>query len=109
MKKLLWLILSVLIVSCTPKIVVTDPVKGDTMIRTMNGNYSLAQFDSMCVADTIPTDLLKWQNLWVVDYETGSKITLYLYFKENGINESVYRVERVSDDSVKINKRVIVE
>ena len=109
MKKILGLILSILIISCTPKVVVDNTKKGDTMMKIMNGNYSFAQFDSMCVADTLPKDFSKWQTLWLKDYETKDKVTLYLYMKECGKTESVYKVEKISDDSVKIIKRVIVE
>ena len=83
--------------------------KGGTMIRTMNGNYSIAQFDSMCVSDTLPNDFSKWEVLWLKDDETGAKITLYIYMKESGKNESSYKVEKISNDSVKIIKRVIIE
>jgi hypothetical protein len=69
----------------------------------MNGKYSIAQFDSMCVADTLPNDLSKWITMGVKDYETGEKVSLYSVYKKN----VVYRVEDTKDDSVKIIKRVV--
>lgn len=109
MKKILVLFILLLALSCTPKIVINDSNKGDIMIKTMNGNYSNEQFDSMCVADTLPNDFSKWQTFYAADYETGDKIIIYLYLKECGTNESVYKVECISDDSVKIIKRVITD
>ncbi len=79
------------------------------MIRTMNGAYSIEQFDSMCVADTLPFNLSLWEKTQILDYETKDRVTLYLYMKESGKTESVYKIEKISDDSVKILKRVIIE
>ena len=109
MKKIIGLILGFLIISCTPKVIVTDPDKGEIMKRTMNGKYSIEQFDSMCVADTLPRDLSDWKITYLVDYETNEHIALYLYMKESGKTESVYKVEKIPNDSVKIIKRVIIE
>lgn len=110
MKKLISLFALFLITSCTPKTVVNDTTeKGDKMFRTMNGTYSLEQFDSMCVHDTISKSLSNWKETWFKDYETGEKIHLYLYMKENGKTEYVYKVEFLKNDSVKIIKRIITE
>ena len=104
MKNIFYFIVSFLILSCTPKVIVNDNVfYGSSMLRTMNGKYSIAQFDSMCVADTLPNDLSKWITMGVKDYETGEKVSLYSVYKKN----VVYRVEDTKDDSVKIIKRVV--
>lgn len=109
MKKLVGFLLSILILSCTPKKIITDDAKYGVMINEMNGVYSVVQFDSMCVADALPKDFSKWETIFIVDYETKEKYTLYLYVKEYGMSESVYKVESVSQDSIKIIKRVISE
>jgi hypothetical protein len=108
MKKLFILLFGLMILSCNPK-VIDNIDKGDRMLNTMNGKYSIAQFDSMCVADTLPRSLSEWKRLGVKDYESHQRTYLYLYMKINGRNESVYKVEDTSDDSVKIIKRITTD
>lgn len=104
MKRLFYLVFGVILLSCTPKVVVNDNVfYGNSMYRSMNGKYSIAQFDSMCVADTLPNDLSKWMVLYLKEYETGEKVSLHAIYKKN----VVYRVEDTKDDSVKITKRIV--
>lgn len=67
----------------------------------MNGKYSMKQFDSMCVADTLPKDLSKWIKFGAKDYETSERILFYSVYKKN----CVYKVEDTKDDSVRITKR----
>lgn len=82
--------------------------KGDTMLVTMFGSYSARQFDSLCNADTLPTDLDEWQTFAAKDYETRRSITVWFYMKENGKFETVYKVESFKDgDSMRITKREI--
>jgi len=108
MRKIFGLIIGLMVLSCTPKI--SEGVeKGDKMVNTMKGKYSIAQFDSMCVADTLPRSLNEWKRLGVKDYESHQRTYLYLYMKINGRNESVYKVEDTSDDSVKIIKRITTD
>lgn len=110
MKRLIFIFITFLIASCTPKYLLNEmDGKGDLMFRPMNGKYSFEQFDSMCVADTLPRSLDAWNFMGLKDYETGDKIYLYSYMKENGKDEVVYRIEKLKSDSVKITKRIIVE
>jgi hypothetical protein len=69
----------------------------------MKGVYSKAQFDSMCIADTLPINLLEWEMMWLKEYETGSEVMLYSIYKKN----VVYRVEKTANDSIKITKRQV--
>jgi hypothetical protein len=108
MKKIFGFILGVILLSCTPK-VLESVEKGDIMVNTMNGKYSYAQFDSMCVADTIPSSLGEWKFLGLKDYESNRRNPLFLYMKSNGRTEVVYKVEETMDDSVKIIKRIITD
>jgi hypothetical protein len=104
MKKLLYLVFCVFLISCAPKIVVNDNIfEGESMFNSMKGVYSKAQFDSMCVADTLPLNLLEWEMMWLKEYETGSEVTLYSIYKKN----VVYRVEKTANDSIKITKRQV--
>ena len=104
MKKIFCFIFVLVLTACTQKIIVTDNIfDGKTMMNTMNGMYSVEQFDSMCVADTLSMNLNEWQFLGVKDYETNDKVYLYSTFKKN----VVYKVEKSNNDSVKIMKRTV--
>lgn len=104
MNRLFYFIFFALLISCAPKIVVTDNVFGNgRMFMSMNGNYSNEQFDSMCIADKLSKNLSDWERLMLKEYETGENITLYSFFKKN----VVYRVEKINNDSVKITKREV--
>ena len=93
-----------MILSCNPKI--ADEIeKGDKMMIVLNTKYSTAQFDSMCVIDTLPRSLAYWTFLGLKTYEGKEKTSLFLYIKSNGRNETMYRAEETMDDSVKIIKR----
>lgn len=111
MKRLIFIFITFLIASCTPKYLLNEmDDKGDLMFRPMNGKYSNEQFDSMCVADTLPRSLNGWNFMGLKDYETNDKVYLYFYMKENGKDEVVYKIEKINNkDSVKIIKRIIVE
>lgn len=104
MKKLFYLVFFTFMLSCAPKIVVNDNIfDGDSMFNSMKGTYSKVQFDSMCVADTLPIDLLEWEMMRLKEYESGEKVVLYSIYRKN----VVYRIERISNDSIKITKRQV--
>lgn len=104
MKKLFYLVFFTFLISCAPKIVVNDNIfEGESMLNSMKGVYSKTQFDSMCIADTLPINLLEWEMIWLKEYETGSEVTLYSIYKKN----VVYRVEKTANDSIKITKRQV--
>ena len=104
MRKIFYVIFGLLILSCSPKVVPSiEYGNGNMMINVMNGKYSLAQFDSMCIADTLPRKLYKWEFLGLNDYETAVNTYLFSIVKGNRI----YKVEDTMDDSVKIIKREI--
>ena len=42
-----------------------------------------------------------------MEYESRDKHSLFLYMKTNGRYETVYKVEELMNDSVKITKRII--
>ena len=110
MKKLFYLFVSLLILACTPKSIVDgNENMGNTMLLDFNGKISMAQFDSMCVADTLPKSLMDWKFLGLKDYENNERVSLYVYMKRNSKEEIMYRAEDTMDDSVKIIKRLIVE
>jgi len=103
MKRLVYLFITFLILSCNPKISNDNIFYGSVMFNAMNGKYSMAQFDSMCVADTLPRNMMDWEFLGLVDYESRQRVSLFSYYKKN----VVYRIEDTLDDSVKIIKRQV--
>ena len=110
MKKLFYLFVSLFILACTPKSIIGGTENmGNTMLFNFNGKLSMKQFDSMCVADTLPRDFIEWKFLGLQDYESNKTVALFMYMKRNGKEETMYRAENTMDDSVKIIKRLIVE
>lgn len=98
----------IFLMSCTTHKVINDnDGMGDIMMSVMKGKYSLEQFDSMCVADTIPNNLNEWQFIGLKDYETANRVSLFYYVKSKEAYEAVYKVEETMVDSIKINKRII--
>lgn len=104
MKKIFYLIFGVMLMSCAPKVILNGNIfQGDTMKLDMNGKYSMTQFDSMCIADTLPRDLDNWVSLGLKDFESKEDATLFSANKKN----AVYKVEKIKGDSVKIIKRIV--
>ena len=71
-----------------------------TMVATM------AQVDSICVADTLP-NIDTWIGASFTDYETGEKIIKRMYFKNWGKTEIVYTITGTTepyDVSMRITK-----
>ena len=108
MKKIFGFIFGFILLSCTPKVIESVEM-GSVMKNAMKGKYSMSQFDSMCIADTLPQNLSDWKFLGLKDYETCQKNALFLYMKTNGKHEVMYKVEETLDDSVKITKRIITD
>ena len=109
MKKIFVFIIGVIAFSCSPKITDGGGEYGNVMTNAINKKVSMAQFDSICIADTLPRNLGHWKFLGLKDYETTKRVSLFMYLKRSGKTESMYRVEETMDDSVKIIKRVIEE
>ena len=68
--------------------------------------FTRAQFDSICVADTIPMNLDLWKAYSTNDYETNDIITEYLYIKRLGLNEELFRLMIKDEDTYNIYKRI---
>lgn len=99
MKKVFQFLLTLLLFSCSPKVI---NLSGGEMINQMNGYYSYSQLDSMCIYDSLP-NIDKWDKLYLKEEETQDRITIYVCSK----NKATYKVEKIDNDSVKIIKRVI--
>jgi hypothetical protein len=110
MKNLFYLLFGIIILSCSPKVINGgDDILGNAMMIAYNQKVSMSQFDSICVADTLPRNLAQWTFLEFKEYELTKRVSLFMYLKRNGKKESMYRVEETMDDSVKIMKRIITE
>lgn len=72
------------------------------MENAMNGKYHMRSLDSLINADTLPM-LDYWAVSAFRDYETSERLVRRIYMKDN----TVYIVEDVNNDSVKINKRIL--
>ena len=97
-----------LMIACTPKSIFND---GSKIIEGQMTNldivsYSQYQIDSMCIIDTLP-ELSNWQYLENKDFESGKKISLYFYLKQDTVinQELLYKVEK-NDSNYKVTKRL---
>lgn len=107
MKKLLIFILFFITLgACAPKNVVQD-LEGTIMINSFEQSFSNEQFDSIAYADTIPNNLEEWRVLYLKDAEEDVWFAQYMFIKQLGKGEAIYRLEKIGEDSVFITKRVI--
>jgi len=100
MKKIFLTIIGMLLTTCSPKIVMGDGV----VIDNMGGKISMAQFDSVCVADTLPRRLSDWEFLELRRYKNTRRASLFSYTKKDG---TIYKVLETMDDSVIMRKKKI--
>lgn len=85
----------------------TQPATYGTSMRILyDREFTYRQFDSICVADTIPINLDLWKKLTSVDYETNKAIDEYLYIKRLGVNEELFRLMIIDEDTYNIYKRI---
>lgn len=80
---------------------------GSSMKKTIESDFSPAQFDSICIADTLPSNLSDWKSNPFRDFETNENETEYLFIKSLGNNEKMYRVEKKADGTIKLTKREV--
>lgn len=105
MKKIFFILLLILVVACTTVNQPSKQVYGVMMKNAFERVFSEAQFDSICHADSLPTDLKKWQKLDIRDDETRVGSYEYLFIKRLGQNEQIYRLEDYGNGNYKITKR----
>lgn len=79
---------------------------GTSMKNAFERLFTPSQFDSICVADSLPSDLNKWHRMAFRDHETRKGEYEYLFIKRLGKGEQVYRLEKIGT-SYKITKREI--
>lgn len=110
MRKFIFLFSFLMLMACGSVNSLLTIGKNGLMLLKMNGYYTSLQFDSMCLADTLPTDLMKWDSILLKDHETSSKTVLHYLHVDKDSTEVLYKVE-ITDysDSIKITKREIVK
>ena len=98
MKKLLFLIISLIIFACST----SRYVEGPQSIRAeyINEYFSKSQLDSLIIADTL-SNIDLWIKVYLRDYETGEPVDRRLFIK----TEKVYSAT-IKNDSVFITKRI---
>lgn len=74
------------------------------MLLLIDANFNKHQFDSLCVADTLPNDLEKWLRWQFIDYEKNTMINEYVYIKHINEDEVMYRL--IIDNDYNIMKRL---
>lgn len=111
-KRVLLAIMAIaLLLSCSTRMV-EKPYYGSSayceyyMYNAFNISATQAQFDSICVADTIPNNLNEWSRMSYTDFETKERIVKYFIVrqKDNGCEYSYILVPK--DKMYKIVKRV---
>lgn len=107
MKKILIALGICFMLACASQHQITDSVNGLSMKNAFERSFTASQFDSICTADSLPTDLLKWQRTAIRDFETREGSYEYLFIKRLGKGEQIYRLEKINDDVYKITKREI--
>ena len=83
---------------------VENNIYGEAMKNSFERLFTKPQFDSICVADSLPKDLKKWHRMQIRDFETKDGKEMYLFIKRLGKNEQIFRLETIRD-SLKITKR----
>lgn len=108
MKKIIWLVMFTLVIaSCgTNKVSTEKYAGGNVMKNAFEAVFTNSQFDSICIADTLPSSLDLWHKMYYRDYETREAKTQYLFIKRLGKQESIYRLEPIDDSNYKITKRI---
>lgn len=110
-KLVLVFVLSLTMLSCGPGWRAHNSGRDDSYSYSMkilfDRSFTMYQFDSLCVADTIPPMLDKWKKADFYDYETNQKLVEYYYIKRLGNNESFYRLLKEDEETYNILKRVV--
>lgn len=73
---------------------------GDVQLVQYNKEYTISQFDSLCDADTISSELKNWETVPLLDEESKTPIKRYLYIKDSSnlyiltVQDSIYNVSK---------------
>lgn len=109
MKKLLYIIIAFIAISCSHVNYNANSIGiGTKMKMEFEDYYTKYQFDSVCISDSIPNNLNMWITVPMKDYEEGEKIYRYLYIKKLDSLEAMYLLYK-DKEKYKIGKRITVK
>lgn len=98
---------ALVIVACgTNKVSSENYAGGKVMKNAFEAVFTSSQFDSICIADTLPSRFAFWHKMNYKDFETNQIKTQYLFIKRLGKQESIYRLEPIDGLHCKITKRI---
>ena len=105
MKKLLYIfMLFITIVSCsTPSWVQLG--NGNIMRNSYELDFTKSQFDSVCKAEDLPTDLSLWLSNHMRDYETKNPMYRYMFIKRMDSLEVLYILD-LDNEKYNFTKRI---
>lgn len=76
------------------------------MKTPISGVFNKPQLDSILVNEKIPTDLNRWKEWALIDYETNDSIYQYLFIKDLSKTEIMYIITE-NDSLYYLNKRIV--
>lgn len=109
MKRFLIILISLFITGCSIYKTNNEISYGSsnkTMSNSFKNYYNIEQFDSICKADTLNTNISNWEVIKLKDYDTNENIYQYFYIKSIDNYEIIYRVHIINDSIYKITKRI---
>ena len=109
LKLIFVLILMLFPISCknTQQLIINeDQPYGMSMLNSFERVFTSVQFDSICIADRLNKNLAKWHQFATRDGETNEVFVEYMYIKQLGQNEIIYRLLKTRDGKYKITKRI---
>ena len=75
---------------------------GNIQLVQYNKEFTINQFDSLCMADNISSELIDWKTVPMLDEETRNPIKRYMYIKDS---KNLY-ILTVQDSIYNISKRI---
>ena len=78
------------------------------MIKVFDKVVTPVQLDSLCIADTLSTDLSEWIRMPFYDVETKKQVVQYMYIKSTN-SETLYTAQDMLDGTYYVVVRTIKE
>lgn len=108
MKKILFLLISCLLIACDGVNKNNSMILGTNMRNVYEKEFTQVQLDSICNNDSLPTELNKWHKTVYQDFENGRNITQYTFIKKLGKIQDIYCVEKL-DSTYRVTRRITSE